>query len=162
MEEKTTARQSRLKEVLREGVQVIMMVVFKHLRTFIAAKYPDEKQDFHAMLTGAVINALFGQENREEKFQTFKNENKAIVEQELLTFAASNSEMCDNITDALRVQVLCDSLEGENNEHILQRADELGILVKDRAIPLPTTFMTRVRTLGEENGLIIAPAPDVS
>ena len=66
--------------------------------------------------------------------------------------------MLNRITDALRIQVLCDNQEGEDSAVILQQAEEFGFLVKDREIPLPSTFMTLIRRLGEEHGLTVAPA----
>jgi len=66
-------------------------------------------------------------------------------------------QLCLYITDALRVQTLCDKQEGIEDPGVLQTAESLGMLVKDRNIPLPSAFMTLVRGLGEQYQLIIAP-----
>ena len=52
------------------------------------------------------------------------------------------------MTDALRVQYLCDSQEGINSESILEKADKLKILISERDVPLPGAFMSIVRSFG--------------
>ena len=148
---------SQLIAVLREGISIVQMVIFKELRTLYSEKHADKDVVFRSMLIGAVINKLFGMVNPEERFLRFNEENKGIIEQELLGFAQEQHMLCRYVTDALRVQVLCDNQEEVNSSNILIQAEELGILRLDREIPLPSTFMTRMRNLGEEHGLTIAP-----
>lgn len=158
MTEEKTLQKSELINVLREGVSVVQMVLFKELRTLFAVKHQEKDLTYRSRLAGAIINKLFGAENPEKKFQDFNRENRAIIEQELLSLPEQLPQLQINITDTLRVQMLCDSQEGEDATPILQRAEELGILIKDRELPLPSTFMTLVRMLGEEHGLTIAPS----
>ena len=66
--------------------------------------------------------------------------------------------MLPALTDALRIQALCDSQQDLDDPSLLTRANELGLLVLDRPVPMPSTFMTLVRGLGEQHGLIVAPA----
>lgn len=157
MTEDTKQIPTKLIAVLREGISVIQMVLFKELRTLFTEKHPERDVTNRAMLTGAIINKLFGTENPEEKFKKFNSENKGVIEQELLGLSAQFPELLGNLSDALRVQVLCDNMEGENSEHLLSQAEELNILLKDRELPLPSTFMTLIRRLGEKHGLTIAP-----
>ena len=58
------------------------------------------------------------------------------------------------LTDALRIQFLCDSQEGFGNEEMLKCAKDLGILIVDRGVPLPKNFMNLVRKVGQSYGLI--------
>jgi hypothetical protein len=157
MTEENYRQQSQLIDVLREGISVIQMILFKELRIFFAKKYPEKDSQDRSMLCGAIINKLFGAENPEEKFKTFNRHNHAVIEQELLGFADHFQHLLPDITDALRVQTLCDHQEGVPSAEVLQQAEGLGILVVDRDIPLPSTFMTGVRGLGEQHGLTIAP-----
>lgn len=157
MSEEKNQKQSELINVLREGIGVVQMVIFKELRDSFAKKYPERDATQRAMLVGAIINRLFGLENPEEKFQKFNQKNQATIEQELIGFAENFPNLLHRLTDALRIQVLCDSQEGEDSSSALEQAAELGILIKDREIPLPSTFMTLIRQLGEEHGLTIAP-----
>lgn len=150
-------RNSQLTGVLREGIGVIQMVIFKELRDHFSQKYGDKDIRERAMLVGAIINKLFGMENPEPKFQEFNNKNRALIEQEMLGMAEQFPALRGSITDALRIQVLCDSQEGEDSSSVLTQAEELELLILDREVPLPSTFMTRVRRLGEQNGLTIAP-----
>lgn len=152
-----TPSHSRLVPVLQEGIRVIQMILFKELRRLYQEKYADKETMERSMLAGAVINALFGVENPEDKFQRFNRDNTAIIEQELFGFGAQFPNLLPYMTDALRVQALCDHQLGDDSTPALKQADELGILILDRDVPLPSVFMTRVRVLGEQYGLTVAP-----
>ena len=58
------------------------------------------------------------------------------------------------LTDALRMQVMCDHEQGRNSLSTLLRARALAILQEERPLPLPSTFMLAVRRLGVEHGLL--------
>ncbi len=157
MSKNNPEKKSQLIAVLREGVAVVQMVLFKELKTVLARKYPEKEEQFLSMLTGSITNELFGTRNPAEKFAHFRKEQWGIIEQELLGLKDELPRLCPRITDALRIQVLCDHQEGEDSSQILVSAKEFGVLQEDREIPLPSTFMTLVRILGEEHNLIIAP-----
>ena len=160
MPEDTAATKSQLIPVLREGLSVVQMVVFKELRTGLAQKHPAGEPSFISMLAGAVTNEIFGPPNPELRFVEFRRDNWGLIEQELLSLPAEKPELCAPITDALRVQALCDSQEGLGDDPApLTRADALGILIRDRDVPLPSTFMTMVRDLGSQYNLITPPVP---
>ena len=148
---------SRLIPVLREGICVVQMVLFKELRALLTKKYPERDSLSVAMLTGAVTNELFGSLNREEKFQDFRSQNRADIEQELLSLAQEFPSLTAPLTDALRIQALCDDREERDNAKILNQAAEIGLLLQERELPLPSTFMTMVRALGDAHQLVIAP-----
>jgi hypothetical protein len=152
-----THNKSQLLTVLHEGVGLVQMILFKELRTLLGKKFTGKDIVYLSMLAGAITNELFGSQNPEEKFQTFRQENGALIEQELLGLAEDLPALRENITDALRIQTLCDSQAGRDSSANLIRAAELGLLVNDREIPLPSTFMTMIRMLGEQHGLIIPP-----
>lgn len=152
-----TQKKSQLRTVLQEGVGLVQMILFKELRALIGARNPDKDAMFLSMLAGAITNELFGTRNPEEKFETFREENITVIEQELHGLAQALPGLRDHVTDALRIQTLCDSQAGYDSPANLNRADALGILVKDREIPLPSTFMTSMRALGAQYGLIIPP-----
>lgn len=153
----TPNRHSQLLTILQEGVGVIQMILFKELRTLLGGKHAGRDIAYLSMLAGAITNELFGSHNQEEKFRIFRQENSALIEQELLGLTQELPALRSSITDALRIQTLCDSQAGYDSAVNLTRADELGILMRDREIPLPSTFMTMIRTLGEQHGLIIPP-----
>ncbi|MBT8350089.1 MAG: hypothetical protein KJO26_02475, partial [Deltaproteobacteria bacterium] len=52
------------------------------------------------------------------------------------------------LTDALRIQYLCDCHEGVNSEGVLEKAKNLNIILTDREVPLPGAFMSLVRSFG--------------
>ncbi|MEE4241678.1 MAG: hypothetical protein V2I36_09430 [Desulfopila sp.] len=157
MTEEKERQQPQLIKVLREGISLVQMILFKELGIFFAEKYPEKERTERSLLSGAIINSLFGVENPGEKFRTFKQRNHALIEQELIGFANNFQHLLPAVTDALRVQTLCDHQEGSLSPEVLQQAEELGILVSDREVPLPSTFMTQIRVLGEKHNLTIAP-----
>ena len=142
--------ENKLVPILRDGIYIIKMVLFKMMRSALAERYPDGEQAFVNKLTGAVVNTLFGTPNREEPFLSFAKSNKILIDEEISNIAVEFPEMKIPITDALRVQFLCDSQEGFDNETMLMKARDLGILIMEREVPLPDHFMTLARNLGEE------------
>ena len=157
MSEQTTEKQSRLLGVLREGVALVQMVFFKEIKGILEKKQPDKDLSSYLMLAGAITNELFGTPNPEQKFVAFRQENRVLIEKEMGGLAESLPHLRNALTDALRVQTLCDSQEGIEDPGVLQTAETLGILVKDRNLPLPSAFMTLVRGLGEQYQLVVAP-----
>lgn len=141
--------EQKLIPVLRDGIHIIKMVLFKMLRSGLEARHPSWAQADIGRLAGAVINGLFGTPNREEPFLSFAKSHAALIDEEIGRIASEFPEMRIPITDALRVQFLCDSREGCDNEAALVRARDLGILILEREVPLPDHFMTLARRLGE-------------
>jgi len=139
---------------------VVQMVLFKELRSLLARKYPDRDSLSIAMLTGAITNELFGTLNLEEKFQDFRRQNRADIEQELLGLARELPSLTAPLTDALRMLALCDLQEEKdsgNDTRLLTQAADIGLLIPERELPLPSTFMIMARDLGNTHHLIIAP-----
>ncbi len=157
MNQESEKKNSRLIPVLREGVAVIQMVFFKELKGIISKNHPDLDTTSQTMLTGAITNELFGTSNPEEKFQNFQKQHRGDIEQELLNLSSKLPHLIAPLTDALRVQTVCDNQEGIDSTHILKQADSCNILSADREIPLPSAFMATVRALGGEHNLLIPP-----
>jgi hypothetical protein len=146
----------RLIPVLREGVEIVKLIFFKNLKSYLGRKYPDREQSYINRLTGAILNELFGTPNTEQVFSAFVEENRSRIEEEMESLATSLPELRIPLTDALRTQFLCDHQEGVDSSPVLYRAKELGILIIDREVPLPAQFMSLVRRLGGTLG-ILAP-----
>jgi hypothetical protein len=140
--------ESRLIPILREGVDVIKMILFKKIKTYLARKYPDREPDYTNRLAGAIINDIFGTPNSSEPFAGFWQRNQGTIEQELWSVAANFPEMRIPLTDALRVQFLCDHQERVDSAATLAHAKELKILLSEREVPLPANFLNLVRSLG--------------
>ena len=157
MIEQPVQNQSKLIGALREGVALVEMVFFKEVKGLLEKKYPDKDLSSHLMLAGAITNELFGTPNPEEKFVAFRRENREVIEEEMGGLAENLPHLRNALTDALRVQALCDKQEGVEDPGVLQASEALGILVKDRNLPLPSAFMTLVRGLGEQYQLVVAP-----
>ncbi len=142
------AYENRLVPSMRDGVEVVKMIFFKKLRDHLAEKYPGRGGRFASRLAAAVINELFGTPNTEKEFAKFARKHRRHIEEELKGIAENFEEMRIPLTDALRVQFVCDDMEGINSEKVLVQARDLGILIVEREIPLPKNFLNLVRRLG--------------
>lgn len=156
-EDSKEEKQSRLITSLREGVAVVQMIFFKQLRIQLTESHPTFDQKQISMLTGSIINEVFGTPNNEPHFIAFRKEHWAVIEQDLLRLNDFIPELIPSLTDAIRVQTLCDSQEGIDSSNVLLRGKQYSYLVEDRDIPLPSTFMTQIRLLGEKHNLLIPP-----
>jgi len=157
MQENNQEKPSQLIPVLREGVGLVQMILYKKIRQHLQDQSGANPPPDLPLLAGTITNEVFGTPNMEDRFQQFRNTNRSTIEQELLALADYLDDFCDILTDALRVQTLCDHQETGKESEVLLQAKELGILRDDQEIPLPSTFITRVRELGEAHGLIVAP-----
>lgn len=149
--------EGKLIPILREGVDIIKMILFKKLKTHLPKKYPHRDAKYFNWLAGAVINELFGTPNQAEPFASFVTENKFFIKLETKEIVSTFPEMRIPLTDALRVQFLCDSQEGIDSAHILTQAKQLGILLTERDVPLPAQFMGLARKLGNSFALTTQP-----
>lgn len=151
--------ESKLVPIMREGIDIIKMIFFKKLKVYIALKHPDRDPSYIGKLAGAVINDLFGTPNSEFTVARFAKENRSYIDEMLGKIPVEFQEMRIPLTDALRVQFLCDHQDGIDSSSILSRARDLGILILDREVPLPAQFMNLVRKLGVAFD-ILAPLGD--
>jgi hypothetical protein len=149
--------ESRLMPILRQGVAVVQMVFFKRLKEYLSEKHPGKEATFITMLTGAVVNDIFGTPNEEKPFLSFVEENRKLIEETLKVVPLELVDMMVPLTDAIRVQVLCDHQEGIDSYHILIHANELKILLVPREIPMPAHFIILVRTLGKKHDILMPP-----
>lgn len=153
------AVESKLIPVLREGIEIVKMISYKKLKEALAAKYPDRESSFIARLTGALINMIFGVVPQEEPFVQFAQTHAELIAQEKAHLGAILEDLRIPLTDALRIQSLCDHQQGEDTTATLKQAQELGILLVDRDLPLPHSFTELVRRLGSAFGLLLPPLP---
>lgn len=142
---------------LREGIDVVRMIFFKELKTYLGHKYQQEEESYAGLLAAAMMNELFGITNTQEKFARFHEVNREVVEEELGNVASRFEPLKILLTDALRMHFLCNEQEGINDSSmtILEKAREYGILIEERDVPLPKGFMELVYTVGKAHGLII-------
>ncbi len=139
---------AKLVPVLREGIDIIRMVLFNELKPFLEKRYPERDPGDIIRLTGAVVNDLFGIENMEEPFASFTREKAQIIKKEVEANATNFDHLHITQTLAHRIQYLCDSNEGVNSESVLEKAKNLNIILTDREVPLPGAFMSLVRSFG--------------
>jgi hypothetical protein len=152
---KTVEYESKLIPILRQGVAVIQMIFFKKLRDYLHGQYPDYETTYHSRLSGAIVNDLFGTPNEEEPFASFAKENSDRIDEELKNIPIEFADMLIPLTDALRVQFLCDKQEGIDSSSVLTRANELNVLLIHQQIPLPAHFMNLVREMGAKYDLLV-------
>ncbi len=156
------ATPEKLVPILREGVDVIKMVLFKHLKEHIRKTRPMLQSDEAIRLTGAAVNELFGHVPSEEPHLSFALRHAEQIQGLLREIPRELAPLKAPITDALRMQCLCDRLEGRDSTNVLKQAQKLGILVLERDVPLPASFMSLVRSWGIASGLLQAAMPPYS
>jgi len=148
MSENEKKIQGEIVPTLRQGIDILKMVLFKELKPHLEKRYPHLAQEESGRLTGAVINNLFGIKDMEMSVETFTRANQDLIDAEVTAFAENFDHLRIPLTDALRVQYLCDSHEGINSETILEKAEKVKILISERDVPLPGAFMSIVRSFG--------------
>ncbi len=142
---------------LRDGIDIVRMVLFLKLKKRLKKRFQAKKgKEFVMLLSGAVVNELFGLHNPKEPFATFSKENKKLIQDELSKIPKTFPELLIPITDSLRMHFFCNHAEGmpDLSATTLERARNLGILLEDRPTPLPKNFMELVYKIGESYGLI--------
>lgn len=146
---------------LREGIDVIKMVLFRQLKPLLQVQYQHKDANFVKRLTGAVINDLFGVSLVGEGLEAFAQKNQKDVKTASGIIATNLEHFRIPLTDALRIQFLCDSHEGIDSSSVLKRAQQNNILIAERDAPMPGAFMNIVRSFGRAYGILEneLPAP---
>lgn len=161
---------SRLIPILREGIEIMKMVFFKTLKAQVAANHAGQDAAFHGRLAAAMVNEIFCPAGQAQRAAAgLSGADGGLLAGELAGLAA-RQDLRILLTDTLRMQALCDHQEGYGSKTILEQAEKLGILLTERDLPLPHTFLALVRRLGIAHGLLHplasppagAPAPERS
>jgi len=145
---------NRVIPVMREAVALVQMVLFRELKDTLAAKYTDLAEEEFRRFIGCLVNDVFGTPAQDPESAAFARRHRDAVEEELRTLAVRVPDILPHLTDALRMQTICDKEEGLNTLPTLLRAKALGILQEDRPLPMPSNFMISVRGLGARYGLL--------
>ncbi|MCI5165960.1 MAG: hypothetical protein D3903_07655, partial [Candidatus Electrothrix sp. GM3_4] len=163
IEEAAPAFDSKIIPVMREAITTVQMILFQRLKENISQRYSKDsggsehskysKED-RIRLTGAVVNNLYGNDAVDPQVNLFAGNHRELIEEELRGLSNQVAELIPHITDSLRMQTLCDNHEGIHSIPCLLLAKELGLLNEERELPMPSTFMLSVRTLGAESGLV--------
>lgn len=145
---------SRMIPVMREAVVMMQMILFRHLKVTFSGRYQSWDEQERIRLAGAVVNNLFGTRAEDQEIAVFAGKHRDIVEDELKALADYATDLLPFLTDALRMQTICDNQEGIHSLGSLLIAKTLGILQEERPLPMPSNFMIAVRTLAEQHGLV--------
>jgi hypothetical protein len=147
--------EQKLVPILREGIEIVKVIFFKELREHLRQQQVERDNETAARLTAAVVNRVFGVENEDAAFKAFVEVNSKAIDETLASVATELAGLRIPLTDALRTMVLCDFQEEERDSSaLLQQAQELGILMADRDLPLPNHFIDLVRRLGAAKGIL--------
>ncbi len=154
----------KIAPVMREAIVMVQMILYRRLREDVQTRYQDWSDQDKTWLAGAVTNNLFGAEAADPDVNGFARKHRELLEQELRELKDRVSDLIPHLTDALRMQTICDNHEGIHSLPCLLIAKELGLLDEERVLPMPSTFMIAMRKLGAEYGLVEAikanPTPD--
>jgi hypothetical protein len=142
--------------VMREAIVMGQMIMYQRLKEDVQTRYQDWPDQEKIRLAGGVVNNLFGTVAADPKVNAFVREHRELVEQELRELKTRVSDLIPYLTDALRMQTICDNHEGIHSIPCLLMAKELELLDEERVLPMPSTFMIAVRKIGSEYGLVEA------
>ncbi len=142
--------------VMREAVVMVQMILYRRLKEDVQTRYQDWSDLDKKWLAGAVVNNLFGTEAADPEVNAFARKQRELIEQELRELKSRVSDLVPHLTDAMRMQTICDNHEGIHSIPCLLMAKELDLLDEERVLPMPSTFMIAVRKLGAEYGLVEA------
>ena len=145
---------NRVIPVMREAVATVQLVLYGELKNKLAAQYDDWDPGEYTCLVGCIVNDIFGTPSQDRESMQFASKHQETVEGELRGLAGNVPDLLPQLTDALRMQTLCDHEEGINSIPALLRARALKVLQEERPIPMPSTFIISVRQLGAQYGLI--------
>ena len=143
---------------------MVQMILYRRLKEDVQTRYQDWSDQDKKWLAGAVVNNLFGTEAADPEVNGFARNHRELIEQELRELKGRVGDLVPHLTDAMRMQTICDNHEGIHSIPCLLMAKELGLLDEERVLPMPSTFMIAVRKLGAEYGLVEAldATPDPS
>ncbi len=142
--------------VMREAIVMVQMILYQRLKDDVQKRYQDWSDQEKIWLTGAVVNNLFGTEAADPEVNDFARKHRELIEQELRELKDRVKDLVSHLTDAMRMQTICDNHEGIHSLPCLLMAKELGLLDAERVLPMPSTFMIAVRKLGAEYGMVEA------
>lgn len=153
------AAAGRLLPILQEGIEVCKMVFYRQLSACIGTRRPEQPPAFPGQLAGAVLNDLFTvPADLPEPTAAFMADHRELIDRERQAFISEQPEMKIVLTDTLRMQTICDLMAGRPDPGLLQRAETAGVLMAERAMPMPHTFIDMARRLGKAHGLLTPPA----
>ena len=158
-QEETPGFDSKLLPILREALDVVKMILFKELKDYFVAEHPQRTAEA-GRLAAAALNDMFGVQNPDPEYASFVEASRGLVDAAITTFPSRCQRLLIPLTDALRMQFLCDSREGvDESSDFLARAKERGLLLEERDLPMPHSFLDLVRRLGAAYGLVAPPTP---
>ena len=142
----------QLVPTLREGIDVIKMVLYRELKSLLLLEHRDPV--YANKLTGAVVNELFGVVHPGTVTEIFSRANQDAVEKTFPMISANLDHLKIPLTDALRIQFLCDNHEGMDSTAVLEKAEKRELLIVERDVPLPGAFMNIARSFGRSYGVL--------
>ena len=153
---------NRMLPVMREAVLMVQMILYQRLKENLTERHPRWPEQKIIHMAGAVVNNLFGTRPENDTIADFAHNHREEVEAELRGLGAQLPDLVPVLTDGLRMQTICDNQEGIHSIGSLLMARELGLLLEERHLPMPSTFMLAVRRLAADMGLVRPPDPKVS
>ncbi len=144
----------KLIPALREAVELVKLILFKRISSQLSKDFADKTPAFSKRLTGALINKIFAMDNPDAVFQEFCQNNELIIAARIAKLPAQYSELLIPLSDALRIQFMCDCQDGTEDANFLERAKDLGLLLLERDMPMPGSFLNMVGKLAMADGLV--------
>ena len=154
IDEVSPAIDTKIIPIMREAITTVQMILFQRLKESISRRYSEYPEEDKILLAGAVVNNLYGSDALAPQVNIFASNHRELIEEELRGLSRRMVDLIPHITDSLRMQTLCDNHKGIHSIPCLLLANEMGLLDKERELPMPSTFMLSVRKLGAESGFV--------
>ncbi len=145
---------NQLVPVLREGIDIVKIITYKTVKEYFNNHAKDIDSNICIKITGIIINIVFGTPNSNVEIKKIQRQYKDEIQDAIDQLPVILGDFCDVITDALRIQILCDGHNNIDSTPILEQAAKLKILRKERELPLPNKFVELVRELGGTHNLL--------
>jgi len=155
MSSKTTTNEAKLVPILREGIEIVKIILYKELRDHLRQRYQGQWSDeVIIQVTAAVVGEVFGGRPPDVPLACGSEGHRPAIDQTRAELATSLPHLRIPLTDALRTMALCDYQEGGDRSPLLKQAQDDGLLLMDRDLPLPNQFIDLVRRLGTAMGIL--------
>ncbi len=143
---------------LREGVVLLQMVFYMRFRDWLTAQEPELTQEEIKLISGAMVNRLFGEKKVSNSLNRFMKKNLQTIDEKLSLVPDELQELRIPITDALRMHFFLNRFQGTGDQEMeilaLKNAKKWGILIEERQVPWPKGFMEMTYRIGKAYGLI--------
>jgi len=134
-------RKRALIRKMTAAVDLVKIGLFKRL---YSSYVPRMQSDDAASIAAAVVNYVFSEQASKSEADRWAHQHQALIERQARRLR-EDADICEAVTQAVRVRTLIAYARGEINEDrmtaALERLKQLGLLIPGGEAPNPGTFL---------------------